>query len=81
MECGKCSSERVAQVSAKCCDHCVYQYQDREHIGYVPDDLGIGGGDYIEFDYCLDCGQIQGHFPVADPDTRDWGGDNEDEDE
>lgn len=26
--------------------------------------MGIGGGDYVEFDYCLDCGQIQGTFPV-----------------
>jgi hypothetical protein len=34
------------------------------HDGYVPDDLGIGGGDYVEFDYCLDCGQLQGKFPL-----------------
>ena len=27
--------------------------------------LGIGGGDYIEFSYCGDCGQIQGDFPLA----------------
>jgi hypothetical protein len=33
------------------------------HRGYVPDDMGIGGGDYVEFDYCLQCGQIQGRFP------------------
>ena len=26
--------------------------------------MGIGGGDYIEFAYCLDCGQIQKDFPV-----------------
>lgn len=32
--------------------------------GYVPRDLGIGGGDAIHFIYCLDCGQIQGKFPV-----------------
>jgi len=32
--------------------------------GYVPRDLGIGGGDDVNFDYCLDCGQIQGRFPL-----------------
>jgi hypothetical protein len=32
--------------------------------GYVPRDLGIGGGDDVHFDYCLDCGQIQGKFPL-----------------
>jgi hypothetical protein len=26
--------------------------------------MGIGGGDYVEFDYCLNCGQIQGQFPL-----------------
>jgi hypothetical protein len=33
-----------------------------EH-GYVARDLGIGGDD-VNFDYCLDCGQIQGKFPL-----------------
>jgi hypothetical protein len=32
--------------------------------GYVPNDLGIGGGSYIEFSYCLYCGQIQDIFPL-----------------
>ena len=32
--------------------------------GYVPRDLGVGGGDDVEFTYCLDCGQIQGTFPL-----------------
>jgi hypothetical protein len=36
--------------------------------GYVPRDLGIGGGDDVHFAYCLDCGQIQGKFPL--PITR-----------
>jgi hypothetical protein len=30
----------------------------------VPRDLGIGGEDDVHFLYCLDCGQIQGKFPV-----------------
>lgn len=35
-----------------------------EHQGYVLDKLGIGSGDYVGFKYCLDCGQLQGQFPL-----------------
>lgn len=38
-----------------------------EHEGYVPQEFGVGGGDYIEFSFCLECGQIQrgvGGFPL-----------------
>lgn len=39
---------------------------DKEYSGYVPYDLGLGDeGDYIIISYCLDCGQIQGNFPVT----------------
>ena len=34
--------------------------------GYVPENLNIGGGDYIEFTYCLQCGKIQGDFPITE---------------
>lgn len=37
---------------------------EHEHHGYVPGDLGIGGGDDMEFDLCLDCGQLQGTWPM-----------------
>jgi hypothetical protein len=33
--------------------------------GYVPSDIGIGGDDYIDFIYCLECGQIQDEFPLT----------------
>jgi len=26
--------------------------------------VGIGGGDYIQFMYCLNCGKIHGNFPL-----------------
>jgi hypothetical protein len=32
--------------------------------GCVPRDLGIGGGDDVHFDYCLNCGQIQRELPL-----------------
>lgn len=62
-----CVSTRIATVNAKCSDMCQFILGNIDHEGYVPRGVGIGGGDYIEFDYCLDCGQIQGHFPVEDP--------------
>jgi len=35
---------------------------------YVPGDIGISDNeDYISFDYCLECGKVQGKFPIDDP--------------
>jgi len=64
MICDKCQSERITSVSGKCSDLCSMEYKGKEHNGYVPYDMGIGGGDYIEFQYCLNCGKIQGTFPI-----------------
>jgi len=63
--CIKCHGSRVAQVNAKCSDLCFVNISEADHDGYVPYDMGIGGGDYIEFSYCLDCGTIQHSFPLA----------------
>lgn len=60
----KCGSIRIAAVSAKCSDLCFVRVLDEESEGYVPPDMGIGGGDYVRFQWCLDCGQIQGRFPM-----------------
>lgn len=49
---------------------CDVQSEGFSHDGYVPDGLGIGGGDYLNFSFCLDCGQMQGEFPV--PGIRDF---------
>lgn len=64
MSCQKCNSERVASVGGKTSDMCFVSLGNKEHDGYVPYKMNIGGGDYIEFQYCLDCGQIQGEFPL-----------------
>lgn len=61
--CKSCKSNRVISVSAKCSDCCGVNLGNVSHEGYVPEGLGIGGGDYIDFDLCLDCGQLQGDFP------------------
>ena len=47
----------------------------------VPTDLGIGGGSAIEFEYCLDCGRIQGDFPLDMTEVEDSVYDDEEEDE
>ena len=64
--CQRCGSARLISVSAKCSDMCsVTMSNKREHYGYVPPDIGVGGGDYIDMEYCLECGQIQGEFPIV----------------
>ena len=70
MKCS-CGSSRIAKVSGKTSDCCVFWYKKMESDGYVPDDVGIGGGDYIEFSYCLDCGKIQGKFPIPEKDVEE----------
>lgn len=64
MQCQRCQSERVAKAVAKCSDCCYVTLADKEIDGYVPDDIGIGGGDYVKIQWCLNCGQIQGNFPL-----------------
>ena len=67
MNCKKCNSDRIISINGKTCDCFTTNYKDTEYTGYVPDDIGLGeGGDYIEFDYCLDCGTIQGPFPIVE---------------
>jgi hypothetical protein len=62
--CQRCSSSRLAHVLAHCSDMCSVDLAGRHLNDYVPRDLGIGGGDDVQLDYCLDCGQIQGKFPL-----------------
>lgn len=65
MNCDLCKSERVISVMGHCVDCFVAQYQDKDYDGYVLSDIGIGGGDDMEFSYCLECGKIQGNFPIV----------------
>jgi len=69
MQCSRCKSEKVIQVSAKCSDMCVVRMGEHEHEGYVPSGIGIGGGDYIELKLCIGCGQVQGSFPKEFPEA------------
>jgi hypothetical protein len=63
-KCQRCESTRLASITSKSSDCNFVQVGDNEKDGYVPSDMGIGGGDYVEFVWCLECGQIQGDWPV-----------------
>jgi len=59
--CQRCGANRVADMTVKCSDRCYVQMEgdERDHQGYAPRDMGIGGGDYVYLFWCLECGQIQ----------------------
>lgn len=63
MSCKNCGSERLAHISGKTADCFNISLGSDSENGYVPHDAGIGAGDYVSFEYCLGCGQIQDEFP------------------
>lgn len=67
MACDRCGSERILDIDAKCSDMCSTEFGGVQDCDYAPYDVGIGGGDYVTFDLCLECGKVQGEFPVEDP--------------
>ncbi len=66
VECIRCESTRILSISGKTSDlfDARAMHTNKIYDGYVIRNIGIGGGDYVTFSYCLDCGQIQGNFPV-----------------
>ncbi|CAB4196769.1 hypothetical protein UFOVP1290_289 [uncultured Caudovirales phage] len=74
MNCDKCNSKRVVSAGAKCSDMFYAEFTNEvlhtDYNGYVPHDLGIGGGDYIDIKYCMDCGKLQGKFPLPTADIE-----------
>lgn len=57
----------ILKISAKCSDLCFVSFVsgenggiNLEHDGYVPRNIGIGGGDYIELSIDTSTGQIIG---------------------
>lgn len=68
MSCLRCKSERTARIGGKTSDLCsVYigTLVERDD-GYVPSDMNIGGGDYLELEFCMDCGQMAGTWPLPE---------------
>ncbi len=57
----------MACVNGKTSDLCVVEMANSNlpaEPDYVPGDIGIGSYDYIQFNYCLDCGTLRGKFPL-----------------
>jgi hypothetical protein len=73
--CKMCRATRLLKVDAKCDDTCTVKIGDKAQFGYPPSDMNIGGGDYLTFTLCLNCGQLQGVFPL--PQTALERGDDE----
>lgn len=69
-KCQRCESPRIVGVSGKTSDRCnIINYEnDTSRNDYVPPNIGLGRDeDYIEFNYCIECGQIQDKFPKELP--------------
>lgn len=67
-----CKHKRWIDVSAKCNDMCnIDTFDGQELEGYVPYTLNIGGGDYIDFRFCADCGKILENFPLESIDLEE----------
>ena len=79
--CDSCSSDRLLSIGGKVSDMFNAEYKNVSYNGYVPDDLGVGGGDYLEMDICLDCGKVQDILKAADPEFFTDAEESEDEDD
>lgn len=69
-KCQSCRADRVIEIFAKHSDMLCVQYHDADHEGYNTiglKNLDSEGSDYLCFDYCLECGQIQGEWPAPEP--------------
>jgi hypothetical protein len=70
-KCQRCESPRLIGVNGKTSDMCnVINHETGTEIinDYVPPNIGLGRDeDYIEFSYCVQCGQIQDKFPKELP--------------
>ena len=82
--CQNCNSNRVIDIYSHASDlhsvsipHMDYEQDD----GYMPYIDNLGGGDDLGFSVCLECGQIQGKWPVGDPELEHEGNEEDDEDE
>ncbi len=64
MNCQKCNSDRVLGVSAKAKDMHHYSFKN-ETIDQTYALNFNSYGDYTEFKVCMDCGQMQGEFPMV----------------
>jgi hypothetical protein len=61
MACFRCKAYHIADIPV---NRCIIEINGlSKHVGHIPTD-GIGSGDYVKICICLDCGQIQGNWPM-----------------
>lgn len=66
MNCDNCKSDRIFEINSKSSDLNFYSFRGGpSRQGYAPHIENICGGDYIEVAVCLNCGKVQGKFPVS----------------
>jgi len=66
--CTKCKSKKLIAFRGQCDDHFVAEFEgmkNDEYNGYVPQGLNISKiTDMIEIEFCANCGQMKGEFPI-----------------
>lgn len=53
-----CQHTRTITIHSKSPDGCLTIWPNGVEENYIPFIPGIGGGEYIEIKFCVDCGQI-----------------------
>lgn len=69
--CDKCKSDRLLGLTSKSSDCNSYSYRGAEVDGYLPYIDHVCGGDYLTIQICLECGKVQGKFPVHSRDLEE----------
>lgn len=65
MACQRCNSQRVLHFGSKCSDLYNASMNGVDYEGYSLYGVNLTGGDYVTGAVCLDCGQLQGKWPVS----------------
>ncbi len=71
--CQTCGGNKIIRVNAICADSCIFvcpNHDIHNDVGFVPGEVGIGGGTSIDLTLCLDCGQLQGNWPKELPEKE-----------
>jgi len=68
LNCQKCTSNRIVFLTShgKDMNSISAPHVKFKHDGYLPEIPNVGSGDDVDIEFCLECGQIQGTWPVSD---------------
>ena len=63
--CQRCANSRLVKIIVTSKDRNILTMDGKTTEGYPPVGFGLDApGDELRFSWCLDCGQIQGEWPV-----------------